>query len=74
MAHPAVPSGMVVTKMATAAVRRSDNNIVENGTRISARTSGNRKRRTGVNNTRYGEDATYGNDGRRANVTTRGAQ
>jgi hypothetical protein len=74
MAHPALPWGMVVTKTAAAAVRCSNEDIVAKGTCIAARVSGNRKRRTGANNTGYGNDATYGNDGRRANVTPRDPQ
>ncbi len=38
---------------------------------IAARVSGDRKWRTGINNTGYGKDATYGDDGARANTTTR---
>jgi hypothetical protein len=64
---------MVVTKMVAAAVRRSDNDVVAKGTCIAARASGDRKQRTGIDDTRYGKDATYGNDGGRANTTTRGA-
>ncbi len=74
MAHAAVPWGMVMTKTVAAAVRCSNDDIVAKGMCIAARASGNRKRRMGINNTGYGEDATYGNDGGRANVTTRGAQ
>jgi hypothetical protein len=73
MAHLAVVWGMVVTKMAAAAMRRSDDNVVAKGMCIAARASGNRKWRMGVNNTGYRENAMYSNDGRRANVTTRGA-
>jgi hypothetical protein len=65
---------MVVTKTAAAAVRRSDDDVMAKGTCIAARASGDRKRRTSIDDTGYGEDATYGNDGGRANVTTRGAQ
>jgi hypothetical protein len=65
---------MVVTKTAAAAVRHSDDDAVAKGTCIAARTSGDRKRRTGIDDTGYGEDATYGDDGGRANATTRGAQ
>ncbi len=74
MAHPAVAWEMVVTEMAAAAVRCSNNDIVAKGTCIVARASGDRKRRTGVDDAGYGKDATYGNDGGRANATTRGAQ
>jgi hypothetical protein len=74
MAHPTVAWGMVVTKTAAAAVRCSDDDVVEKGTRIAARASGDRKRRTGIEDTGYGKDATYGNDGGRANATTRGAR
>ncbi len=65
---------MVVTKTAAAAVRRSDNNVVAKGTCIAVRASGDRKQRTGVDDTGYGEDAMYVNDGGRANATRRGAQ
>ncbi len=74
MAHPAVACGMVVTKTAAAAMRCSNNNIVAKGTCIATRASGNRKQRRGVDNTGYGEDATYGNDGGRENATMRGAR
>jgi hypothetical protein len=36
--------------------------------------TGNRKRRTGIDNTGYGKDAKYGDDGIRVNITTRGMQ
>ncbi len=55
-------------------MRHSDDDAVAKGTCIAARTSGDRKRRTGIDDTGYGEDATYGDDGGRANATTRGAQ
>jgi hypothetical protein len=42
MAHPAIPWGIVGTKMAAAAVRRSDNDIMAKGMCIAARASGNR--------------------------------
>ena len=74
MAHPAVPWGMVVTKTAAAAVRRSDDNIMAKGTCIAARASGDRKQRTGVDNTGYGKDTTDSNDSGRANATTRGTR
>jgi hypothetical protein len=73
MAHPAVAWGMVMTKTAAAAVRRFDDNVVAKGTCIAARASGDRKQRTGVDDTKYGKDAMYGNDSERANATTRGA-
>ncbi len=74
MAHPAVAWGMVVTEMAAAAVRRSKDNVVAKGTCIAAWASGNRKRRTGVDDTGYGKDTTYGNNSGRVNTTTRGTQ
>ncbi len=74
MAHPAVAWGMVVTETAAAAVRHSDNDVVAKDMCVSARTSGDRKRRTGIDDTRYGEDATYGNDGGRVNATTKGTR
>jgi hypothetical protein len=74
MAHPAVAWGMVMTETAAAAVRRSNNDVVAKGTCIAARASCDGKWRTGIDNTGYGKDATYGNDGGRANATTRGAQ
>ncbi len=73
MAHPAVAWGVVMIKTAAAAVRRSENDVVAKGTCIAARASGDRKWRTGVDDTRYGKDATYGNGGGRVNATTRGA-
>ncbi len=73
MAHPAVAGGMVMTEMAAAAVRCSNNNVVAKGACIAGRASGDRKWRTGIDNTGYGKDAMYGNDGGRANATTRGA-
>ena len=63
---------MVVTKMAAAAMRCSNDNVVAKGTCIVARASGDRKQMRGVDDTGYGKDATYGNDGGRANATTRG--
>jgi hypothetical protein len=74
MAHPTVAWGMVVTKMAAAPVRRSNNDVVAKGTCIAARVSGNRKQRMGIDDTGYGKDATYSNDGGRANTNTRGAR
>jgi hypothetical protein len=74
MGHPAVAWGMVVTKTAAAAVRCSNNAVVAKGICIAARASGNRKRKTGIDDTRYGKDAMYDNDGGRVNTTTRGAQ
>ncbi len=65
---------MVVTKTAAAAMRCSNDDIMAKSTCIAARASGNRKQRTGINDTGCGEDATYGNDSGRANVTMRGAQ
>ena len=63
-----------MTKMAAAAVRRSDDNIIAKGMCIAARASGDRKWRMSIDNTGYGENTTYGNDGGRANATTRGAR
>jgi hypothetical protein len=74
MAHPTVAWGMVMTKMAAAAVRRSNDNVVAKGMCIAARVSGNRKRRMGVDGTGYNENTTYGNDGGKANATTRGGR
>ncbi len=62
-----------MTETAAAAMRCSNNNIMAKGTCIAARVSGNRKWRAGVEDTGYGKDATYGDDGGRANATTRGA-
>ncbi len=74
MAHPAVSWGMVVTETAAAAMRCSSNNVVAKGTCIAARASGDRKQRTGVDNTGYGKDTTDSNDSGRANATTRGTR
>jgi hypothetical protein len=63
-----------MTKTAAAAVRHSDNDVVAKGRCIATRASGDRKRRTGIDNTGYGKDTTYGNDGGRANATTRSVQ
>ncbi len=65
---------MVVTKTVAAAVRRSDNDVVAKCTCIAARVSGDRKWRTGVDNTGYGKDAMYSNDNRRADAITRGTR
>ncbi len=53
-------------------MRCSDNDIVSKGTCIAAKVSGNKKPRTGVDDTGYGKDAKHGNDSRRENITTRG--
>jgi hypothetical protein len=74
MAHPAVAWGMVMTKTAAAAMRRSNDDVLAKGTCIATRASGDRKRRMGIDDTKYGKDATYGNDGGRVNATTRGAR
>jgi hypothetical protein len=63
-----------MTKTAAAAMRHSNNDVVAKGTCIAARASGDRKWRTGIDNTGYGKDATYGNDGGRVIATTRGVQ
>ena len=65
---------MVMTTMAAAAVRRSDDDVVEKGMCIAARASGDRKRRTGVDDTGYSKDTMYGNDSGRVNATMRGAR
>ncbi len=74
MAHPAVAWGMVMTETAAAAVRRSNDDVVVKSTCIAARASGDRKRRTGVDDTGYSKDAMNGNDGGRATTTTRCVQ
>ncbi len=70
-AQPPVAWRMAVTKMAAAGVRRSDNNVMAKGMCFAARASGNRKRRLGTNDTGYGKDATYGDDGKRVNASAR---
>ncbi len=60
-----------MTETAAAAVRCSNDDVVAKGTCIAARASGDRKRRTGIDDTGYGKDPMNGNDGGRATNTTR---
>jgi hypothetical protein len=62
-AQPTVAWGMAMTKTVAAAVRRSNEDVVAKSACIAARASGNRKQRTGIDDTGYGKDATYGHGG-----------